>query len=152
MLALGLILLIVACGAVLAALLGAEPGRASFDLGAFTLEMSTVGVFLFGAVTVLLLTLGLELLRVGFRRARRRRQERRELSRLQKREALEPASPSTNAATAASTAGSTRGTGRDPDTGVSPDSESAGTGPSGAAPAHPDTAGRPDDAPPAHRG
>jgi uncharacterized membrane-anchored protein len=148
MLALGLILLIVACGAVLAALLGAEPGRASFDLGAFTLEMSTVGVFLFGAVTVLLLTLGLELLRVGFRRARRRRQERRELSRLQKREALEPASPSTNA----STAGSTRGTGRDPDTGVSPESEAAGTGPSGAAPAHPDTAGRPDDAPPAHRG
>lgn len=86
MLALGVILILLAAAAVLAATLGASDELSSFDLGAFSLEMNTLGVFLFGAVTVVLLGLGLMLVRGGVRRANRRRQEKKELTRLAHRD------------------------------------------------------------------
>jgi membrane protein implicated in regulation of membrane protease activity len=82
MLALGVILILVAAGAVLAAVAGASDQTSTFDLGVFSVEMNTLGVFLSGAATVLLLVVGLELVRAGVRRANRRRKERKELNRL----------------------------------------------------------------------
>lgn len=83
MLALGIILVLLAVGAFLAALVGGSDERAFFDLGVFSVETNTLGVFLIGAATVLLLVVGLELVRVGARRANRHRREKKELGRLQ---------------------------------------------------------------------
>lgn len=100
MLALGIILILIAAGALSAALWGATDQTSTFDFGFFSVEMNTLGIFLTGAVTVLLLVLGLELIRAGVRRANRRRKEKKELNRLaQKLEARE----STPAATADTT-------------------------------------------------
>ncbi len=92
MLALGIILVLVAAAVLIAALFGGsgsgEP--AGFDLGAVNVETNTFGVFLAGALTLLLLVAGLALISAGMRRARRRRQEKKELNRLsQKLEAHE---------------------------------------------------------------
>ena len=80
MLVLGLILVLVATGALVAALVGGSNDPAQFDLGLFDVQTNTLGVFLIGAATVLLLVLGLELIRAGLRRASRRRQGRRSSS------------------------------------------------------------------------
>ena len=82
MLVLGIILVLLATGAVLAALFGASAETSTFDLGAFTLEMSTLGVFFLGAATVFLLGAGLALMQSGVRRANRRRKDKKELNRL----------------------------------------------------------------------
>lgn len=103
MLALGLILILLAAGAVVAALFGASPETSSFDLGVFSLEMNTLGVFFFGAATVLLLGAGLWLLRAGTRRANRRRHEKKELNRLAQKLEERDSTPSGSSTTAAST-------------------------------------------------
>lgn len=79
MLVLGLILILIAVALLLAAFLGGSDSPVSFDLGLFGLETNTLGAFLLGAVTTLLLVVGLEVARIGARTAKRRRQERREL-------------------------------------------------------------------------
>lgn len=85
MLALGIILIIVASAALLVALFGGSPDTVIYDLGPINLETSALAVFLFGAATVLVFVMGLELIRSGVRRANRRRKERKELDRLSKK-------------------------------------------------------------------
>ncbi len=97
MLALGLVLLVLAAIAVTAALLGGSNDRATFDLGIFDVETNTLGVFLVGVTTALLLVVGLELVRSGIRRSNRRRREHRELSTLAEETGAREAGPSTTA-------------------------------------------------------
>lgn len=85
MLALGLILVIVATLALVAALTGGSNDAATFDLGLFNVETTTLGVFLIGAATVLIFVMGLELTRSGLRSANRRRKEKKEYKSLAKR-------------------------------------------------------------------
>jgi hypothetical protein len=82
MLILGLLLIVLAVGATLVAVLGAPTARVEFELGGLSLSMGPLWVFFAGAATVLLLVLGLELIRAGARRARRRRRDKKELHRL----------------------------------------------------------------------
>lgn len=86
MLALGIILILLAAGMVYVVFAGATEQTAVFDLGAFNLEMNTLGVFVAGGATVLVLVLGLALLRAGLRSANRRRKEKKELKRLHARD------------------------------------------------------------------
>lgn len=81
MLALGVILILVAAGALLVAVLGSSATPAAFELGDLRITMDPLWVFLAGAATVLLLVLGLELMRAGTRRANRRRKEKKQLNR-----------------------------------------------------------------------
>ena len=114
MLVLGLILVLVATGALVAALVGGSNDPAQFDLGLFDVQTNTLGVFLIGAATVLLLVLGLELIRAGLRRASRRRQERKQLKRLEAREAetrhVEPAPTATHPTATTTGTGAPTGT------------------------------------------
>lgn len=82
MLALGVILLLLAVVALVSALVGGSDESVSFDLGLVEGEISATGVFLTGALTVLLLVAGLVLVRVGLRRAARHRKNARKLERL----------------------------------------------------------------------
>lgn len=79
MLALGLVLVVLAVTAVIAAVLGGSNHRAGFDLGLFEVETNTLGVFLLGATAALMTILGLEMIRSGVRRSNRRRRRHREL-------------------------------------------------------------------------
>lgn len=81
MFALGIILILLAVGAFLAAVVGASNDMSTFELGAFNVEMNTLGVFFAGAATVLLLMLGLALVKAGVAGANRRRREKKELRR-----------------------------------------------------------------------
>jgi hypothetical protein len=109
MLALGLILVIIASLALIAALTGGSNDAATFDLGLFDVQTNTMGVFLIGAATVLLFVSGLELVRSGLRRANRRRKEKKEYRRLSERydddRAGTSAGPSTGGETAATAPG-----------------------------------------------
>jgi membrane protein implicated in regulation of membrane protease activity len=91
MFVLGLILILLAAGLLLGAMVWGADDRATFDVGSLNTSMSTMVVFLLGALTLLLLILGLSLLRSAGRRAANRRKEHKELSRrekkLEKREA-----------------------------------------------------------------
>jgi uncharacterized membrane protein len=82
MFALGLILILAAVALLLAAMVGGVDDRAVFTMGGLTMSMSTTVAFLLGAMTLLLLILGLALLRSAARRAAARRKESKELSRL----------------------------------------------------------------------
>ncbi len=85
MLALGIILIAIASVALLVALFGGSPDTVIYDLGPINVETSALAVFLFGAATVLVFVMGLELIRSGVRRENRRRKERKELNRLSKK-------------------------------------------------------------------
>jgi hypothetical protein len=85
MLALGVLLVAIAAVALLAALVGGSNEAADFDLGLFTWDTTTMGVFLLGCATVLVFVMGLELIRSGARRAHARRKEHKELTRLSQR-------------------------------------------------------------------
>lgn len=111
MFALGIIIVLIAAGVLLAALFGGSNQPATFDLGVVEVETNTLGVFLLGAFTLLLLVVGLILMQGGLRRMNRRRQERKELTRLQKLEAQETRPAATTAdTTTAETAETTRAT------------------------------------------
>lgn len=108
MLALGILLILVAVALLIAAVFGGsstgEP--TGFDLGPVNVETNTFGVFLTGAVTLLLLVAGLMLINAGLRRARRRRQERKELTRLTKKvEAQESTAPAETTTSTTATTG-----------------------------------------------
>ncbi len=85
MLALGIILIAIASVALVVALFGGSPDTVIYDLGPINVETSALAVFLFGAATVLVFVMGLELIRSGVRRENRRRKERKELNRLSKK-------------------------------------------------------------------
>lgn len=98
MLVLGMILVLIAGGAIVAALLGGAGQPAVFDLGGLEVQTNTLGAFLFGAATVLLLVVGLGMMRAGAARASRRRRERKELKRLKKLEGQESAATTSSTA------------------------------------------------------
>lgn len=100
MLVLGLILILVAAGALVVAVLGASGSPVEFTLGGFSISMEPLWVFLTGGATVLLLVLGVELIRAGGRRARKRRKEKKELDRLAKELKAREAGQGTGAAAA----------------------------------------------------
>lgn len=91
MFVLGLILILLAVGLILLAVVGGADDRALFDMGSLNVSVSTTVLFLVGALTLLLLFMGLALVRSATRRATARRKESKELSRrsakLEKREA-----------------------------------------------------------------
>jgi uncharacterized membrane protein len=105
MLALGIILIAIASVALLVALFGGSPDTVIYDLGPINVETSALAVFLFGAATVLVFVMGLEMIRSGVRRENRRRKERKELNRLSKKlETRESEQTSTTGATTTDTA------------------------------------------------
>jgi hypothetical protein len=107
MLAIGLILILLAAGALIAVLATGTDDQAA--LFGSTLEMPTLVVFLAGAATLLVFIMGLELTRSGLRRANRTRRDRKRLRKLDKQRGDEPV---------------TGGTGSSADTGTT---ENAGT-------------------------
>ena len=92
MLVLGLLLILLAALLILAAVMGGADDAASFDVGSLELTgLNVAVVFLTGALTLLVLVIGLGFLRVAARRSRARRQEAKELqkvsAKLEQREA-----------------------------------------------------------------
>ena len=78
MIVLGVLLVLLAVVAVVAAVArGGAP--AGMDLELFSFNTTVLGIFLAGALTLLLLVMGLSLIATGIARARRRRQEVKEL-------------------------------------------------------------------------
>lgn len=82
MLALGMVLVLVAVLALVSALAGGSDESVSFEIAFVEGQISATGVFLLGALTLLLLVAGLVLVRIGLRRATRHRKNARELERL----------------------------------------------------------------------
>ncbi|HEX6517923.1 MAG TPA: hypothetical protein VF049_20365 [Nocardioidaceae bacterium] len=82
MFALGVILALVGAGVIVAVMFGGANDTAIFDVGTFHVTLSTAAVFLLGALALLLLFVGLQLVRTGLRIAARRRREAKELNRL----------------------------------------------------------------------
>ena len=81
MLVLGILLLLLAA-ALFIGFLAAGTQEVTFDGGVVDVTMSTLTIYLLGALTLLLLVGGLALVRFGLRQANRRRREKKELSRL----------------------------------------------------------------------
>ena len=82
MFVLGLIVILLAIALLVGATVGGADDRALFDVGGgFSWDTTITVVFLLGALTLLLLMVGLSLLRSAARRAAARRKEAKELSR-----------------------------------------------------------------------
>jgi membrane protein implicated in regulation of membrane protease activity len=84
MLVLGLILLLLAAG-LLIGFLSSGTQQVTFDSGVLDVTVSTLTIYLLGALTLLLIVAGLALMRSGTRRAHQRRKEHKELNRLSKK-------------------------------------------------------------------
>jgi uncharacterized membrane protein YciS (DUF1049 family) len=84
MLVLGLILVLLAAGVVIAVVVSGTDDRAVLYGG--NVHVPTLVVFLVGAGTLLVLLAGLQLMRVGMRRASRNRKDSKRLRKLEKRE------------------------------------------------------------------
>lgn len=92
MFVLGLIVILLAAALLVGATVGGADDRALFDVGGgFSWDTTITVIFLLGALTLLLLMVGLSLIRSAARRAHTRRKESKEISRrsakLEKREA-----------------------------------------------------------------
>ena len=86
MLVLGLILILLSAGALIAVLASGTDEQAA--LYGSNVELPTLVIFLAGAATLLLFIMGLELLRSGMRRANKNRKNNKKLRKLEKREQL----------------------------------------------------------------
>ena len=97
MLALGVIFVLLAVAVILVVLLGGADDAAALDVGGLSMSMSTLSVFLLGALTLLVLVLGAVLVRSGVRSANRRRKDKQQLNRLEReleeRDAHRPGGP-----------------------------------------------------------
>jgi hypothetical protein len=126
MLVLGVILLVLCGGALLAAIFGGSTETATFDLGPVHAQTTTFSVFLVGVFTVVLFAIGVQLVRAGVRRARQRRSEKKELARLteklQAHEAGTTGGTSGGATGDAEATGSGAATDQEPGTSTSTDS------------------------------
>jgi hypothetical protein len=103
MLALGIILILISAGS-LVAVLASGTGDEAVVFGNVT--MPTLVVFLAGAATLLIFIMGLELFRSGIRRVNQNRKTKKKLRRLERREGQR----ADGDATAAETTGPTRST------------------------------------------
>jgi hypothetical protein len=86
MLVLGLVLILFAAGSFVAVLASGTDDKAALYGG--SVEMPTLVVFLAGALALLIVVLGVELVRSGIRRANQNRQTKKRLRKLEKREQL----------------------------------------------------------------
>lgn len=86
MLVLGLVLILFAAGSFVAVLASGTDDKAALYGG--SLEMPTLVVFLAGALALLIVVLGVELVRSGIRRANQNRQTKKRLRKLEQREQL----------------------------------------------------------------
>ena len=82
MLLLGLILIVVAGLALLLAIVGGSNDPATLALGGVQWHTNAMWLFIGGALSLLVLVVGLDLLRNGLRRANQRRKDSKELNRL----------------------------------------------------------------------
>ncbi|MGZ4494652.1 MAG: hypothetical protein ACXVWU_08135 [Nocardioides sp.] len=85
MLVLGLILIVVAALVLLAVIVGGANDPALIAFGSLKWDTSATWMFVAGALTLLVLIVGLDLLRTGLRRAHQRRKDSKELGRLSKK-------------------------------------------------------------------
>lgn len=81
MLVLGLLLLLLAA-ALLVGFLSSGTQEVTFDSGVLDVTVSSLTIYLLGALTLLLVVAGVALMQVGLRRANKHRKQRKELSRL----------------------------------------------------------------------
>ena len=86
MLVLGLVLILFAAGSFVAVLASGTDDKAALYGG--SVEMPTLVVFLAGALALLIVVLGVELVRSGIRRANQNRQTKKRLRKLEQREQL----------------------------------------------------------------
>ena len=86
MLALGIILIVIAVAVIIAVLLGANSTPVGFDLQVVDIETTPVGVFVLGALTLLVLMFGLLATRLGTRKGLQHRRDRKELNKMHRRE------------------------------------------------------------------
>jgi hypothetical protein len=84
MLVLGILLILLSAGALLAVLGSGTDEQAGLYSG--TVELPTLVMFLAGAATLLIFIMGLELLRSGIRKANRNRKDTSRLRKLEQRE------------------------------------------------------------------
>jgi hypothetical protein len=108
MFVLGLILILLSAGALVAVLASGTDDQAAMYGG--SLNLPTLVVFLAGAAALLLFIMGLELVRSGLKRATQNRKNTRRLRKLEKREAQRRAQEPGTAAPADATTGTTTGT------------------------------------------
>ncbi len=102
MLVLGLILILLSAGALVAVLGSGTNDQAA--LYGSTVEMPTLVVFLLGAATLLVFIMGLELVRSGAKRANRNRKNNKKLRKLEKREGIRQEQQAAATGTAPATA------------------------------------------------
>jgi hypothetical protein len=107
MFVLGLILILLSAGALVAVLASGTDDQAAMYGG--SLNLPTLVVFLAGAAALLLFIMGLELVRSGLKRATQNRKNTRRLRKLEKREAQRRAQEPGTAAPADATTGTTTG-------------------------------------------
>ena len=86
MLVLGLVLILLAAGSFVAVLASGTDDKAALYGG--SVEMPTLVIFLAGALALLVIVLGVELVRSGIRRANQNRQTKKRLRKLERREQL----------------------------------------------------------------
>ena len=86
MLVLGLVLILLAAGSFVAVLASGTDDKAALYGG--SVEMPTLVIFLAGALALLVIVLGVELVRSGIRRANQNRQTKKRLRTLERREQL----------------------------------------------------------------
>lgn len=121
MFVLGLILILLSAGALVAVLASGTDDQAAMYGG--SLNLPTLVVFLAGAAALLLFIMGLELVRSGLKRANQNRKNTRRLRKLEKREEQRRReTPDTTAGDQAAAPAATTTTGTGPTTGT-------GTGP-----------------------
>jgi hypothetical protein len=86
MLVLGLVLILLAAGSFVAVLASGTDDKAMLYGG--SVELPTLVIFLAGALALLVIVLGVELVRSGIRRANQNRQTKKRLRKLERREQL----------------------------------------------------------------
>ena len=120
MLVLGLVLILFAAGSFVAVLASGTDDKAALYGG--SVEMPTLVVFLAGALALLIVVLGVELVRSGIRRASQNRQTKKRLRKLEQREQLRRQDETSEgpAAGPAGTTGSDATEDTRPDTGSDP--------------------------------
>jgi len=107
MFVLGLILILLSAGALVAVLATGADDQAAMYGG--SVQLPTLVIFLAGAAALLLFIMGLELVRSGLKRANKNRKNNRRLRTLEKNEAEQPGQNADPAVGAPATAGETTG-------------------------------------------
>ena len=146
MLVLGLVLILLAAGSFVAVLASGTDDKAMLYGG--SVEMPTLVIFLAGALALLVIVLGVELVRSGIRRANQNRQTKKRLRKLERREQLRredqaaagDTAPAGEAATAEEpTSGTGTGTGTEAGPDAGPGSPERPAGPPTDTPGGPGT-------------